>query len=175
MIFILVSLLLIVLLVAIFVSGKRKLSFTIKLGVVAGSVCLLLAGMALFQVLTVSNRAEIGEGVDSVAWLDSRASDISFFRQKGFGGVFVYEFSIKEDNFVALANERDWKISRLASSHYPTRYMRFSDNPVELNSAESLISVRRGLFYEDRQKNGGGITVTYDSDASRAYVFHSSR
>ena len=37
------------------------------------------------------------------------------------------------------------------------------------------VELDSGMIYESRRPNGGGITVLYDTNSSRAYVSQSSR
>ena len=66
--------------------------------------------------------------MDSVDWLPSGASDISFYKKDGFGWIKNYKCSIPEDDFLNLAVKEGWKLQE-------------KDNV---------------LFYEKRHPNGGG-------------------
>ena len=118
---------------------------------------------------------ESGTGLTSVEWLDSRASDISYLRSKDPGGVFVYEFHITSTDFDALAKERDWHMVPQGGLCSILRYTFFLPETDARRQKPLIADVKKGLFFENRHSNGGGITVLYDTNALRAYVFQSSR
>jgi len=116
-----------------------------------------------------------GTGLTSVEWLDSKASDISYFRSKDPGGVLVYEFHITSTDFDALAKERDWHMVPQGGLCSILRYTFFLPETDARRQKPLIADVKKGLFFENRHSNGGGITVLYDTNALRAYVFQSSR
>ncbi len=118
---------------------------------------------------------ESGEKLGSVGWLDSRASDISYFRANDFTGLFVYEFRISEPDFMTLAKERGWTPTALPNEQTVARYSSFLPPNDRDHPSASSTRVRNGWIHQDRRSNGGGITVVYDSSANRAYVSQSSR
>ena len=83
-----------------------------------------------------------GEHLESVDWLPSSATDISFYKRDGFGWIKNYKCSIPENDFLKLAAKKGW----------------------ELQIGENRI------FYEKRHPNGGGVTVNYNTDTRRLSV-----
>jgi hypothetical protein len=118
---------------------------------------------------------ESGVALASVEWLDSRASDISFYRANDFSGNFAYEFRIGGDDFATLARERGWQVGPLTEHRNVMRYTFFLPETDSRRQKPFSVEFDSGLFYESRRPNGGGITVLYDTNASRAYVSQSSR
>jgi hypothetical protein len=118
---------------------------------------------------------ESGVALASVEWLDSRASDISYYRANDFGGSFAYEFRIRGDDFAALARERGWRVAPFAEHRGVNRYTFFLPETDSRRQEPLSVELKSGLIYESHQSNGGGITVLYDTNASRAYVSQSAR
>jgi hypothetical protein len=140
-----------------------------------------VSGAALFGLLgfwafgLAYSRPESGVALASVGWLDSRASDISYYRANDFSGNFVYEFRMSRMDFAALARERGWPLAPLVEHRTILRYTFFLPETDSRRQKPFFIELDGGMFYESRRPNGGGITVLYDTNASRAYVFQSSR
>ena len=107
--------------------------------------------------------------------MDSRASDISFYRANDFSGNFTYEFRIGGDDFAVLARERGWQLAPLTEHHSIMRYTFFLPETDARHQKPLSVELDSGMIYESRRPNGGGITVLYDTNASRAYVSQSSR
>jgi len=121
------------------------------------------------------SRPESGVALTSVAWLDSRASDISYYRANDFSGNFTYDFRIGGDDFAALAKERGWQFAPLTEHRSIMRYSFFLPETDSRRLKPLSVDLDGGLVYESRRPNGGGITVLYDTNTSRAYVSQSSR
>ena len=123
---------------------------------------------------------ETGFHLASVDWLPPTASDISFYRNSNIGNVLACEFHISKADFEALARERGWLVKPLydlpsvdeESAYRYTEYLP-DGHPQRREPFKATIS--EGLFFEDRHKNGGGITVLYDEAHSMAYVDSSNR
>lgn len=141
---------------------------TVFLGLLVGFLAFIAFGLAY-------SHPESGTGLSSVGWLDSKASDISYYRANDFGGAFAYEFRISIVDFETLARERSWQIAPLTEPRHTMRYSFFLPESDARRQTPQFAEVERGLFYEKRRPNGGGVTVIYDTNTLRAYVFQSSR
>jgi hypothetical protein len=139
------------------------------------AACLFTGVLALLALGLAYSHPESGVGVASVGWLDSRASDISYYRANDFSGNFVYEFRISRADFEALARERGWQVTALPGRRNIMRYTFFLPETDVRHQRPFDADVNGGLFFERRQANGGGTTVLYDTNALRAYVSESSR
>lgn len=144
---------------------------------VSGSTvaALLLGLLAILAYGLAYSRPESGVALTSVDWLDSRASDISYFRANDFSGNFAYEFHISTADFEALARERGWLVAPITERRSIMRYTFFLPKTNALLHGPPIFELDRGMFYERRRPNGGGITVMYDANSLRAYVNQSSR
>ncbi|MFX0198822.1 MAG: hypothetical protein ACFFCW_22095 [Candidatus Hodarchaeota archaeon] len=118
---------------------NRKISIIIAVAVI------LFAGLLIFPFHT--REPIIEKHLDSVDWLPSSATDISYYKRNGFGWIKNYKCFIPEDDFLKLAAKEEWK----------------------LKEDENV------LFYEKRYPNGGGVTVYYDKDSKRLFVHSSHR
>lgn len=112
---------------------------------------------------------ESGEGIKSVNWLPSSATNISFYKSYVFT---AYEFDIPESDFREWARRWDLQpvtspcsIDRYAARAYPTHDFRHPHSAW----------IEDGLFYEHRQGNGGGVAVGYDRELGRAFFWTSPR
>jgi hypothetical protein len=109
-------------------------------------VCLLVLPGIIFTVLFMlafqTGEPKTGKHLDSVDWLPSSATDISFYKRDGFGWIKNYECSIPEDDFFIFAEKKGWKLQEEGDV----------------------------LFYEKRHPNGGGVTVHYDRNSQRLSV-----
>jgi hypothetical protein len=109
-------------------------------------VCLFVAVIALiagaFFIAFHTGEPTTGEHVDSVDWLPSSATDISYYKRDGFGRIRNYECTIPEVDFLIFAEKKGWK----------------------LQQEENV------LFYVRRYRNGGGVSVHYNRDSKRLFV-----
>ena len=175
------GLLLILLIVGLVIAASfavRPSSPTARKWLMVSLPVISMSGLGLIvSALWIANYTppESGEKLSSVDWLDSRASDISYFRANDFSGLFVYEFRISEPDFMALAKERGWTMIALPTERTVARYSSFLSHSDTDHQSASAIRVSNGWLHENRRSNGGGISVVYDSSASRAYVSQSSR
>jgi hypothetical protein len=117
----------------------------IKKLVIIISVAVIFYGLFIFDFLR--REPIIEKHVDSVDWLPSSATDISYYKRNGFGWIKKYKCSIPEDDFLKVAEKEGWK----------------------LKEDENV------FFYEKRYPNGGGVTVYYDKDSKRLSVNSSHR
>ena len=141
-----------------------------RIFVVIGMIALMLG------ILRMLTHAETGRGVASVDWLPATASNVSYY--KSYLNT-AYEFDISEANFVRWSR---WKLQPITT---PVEFLRCtyflrdpSDSGLSPTVSEAIdlshiVQISNGLFYEERQPNGGGVEVAFDRDTGRAY-FHSS-
>ena len=103
--------------------------------------------MVLFWCAFRTQEITSGEHLDAVDWLPPSATDISFTKRDGFGWMKVYTCSISEDDFFQLAAAEGWDLQQ--------------DGNV--------------LFYEKWHLNGGGASVSFNTDSQRLSVSSSHR
>jgi hypothetical protein len=106
------------------------------------TISLFLSFNGLFFLAFHTGEPITGKHVDSVDWLPSSATDISYYKRDGFGWIKDYECSISEHDFLSLAEKEGWKLQE----------------------------EKNRLFYEKRYPNGGGVTVYYDKHSKRLSV-----
>ena len=141
-------------------------------------VLILCLPLAIF--FFISGGPEYGENLDSVSWLPSYTSDISFYRSKQ---VKVYEFTAKAEDFKRWAEGKGMSVRRLANQEIISRYKAYipteagqSSEPVtpggvltpeQFSSWQNAISAKvdRGLIAESPDKE----IALYDSILQRAY------
>jgi hypothetical protein len=144
-------------------------------------VLILCLPLAIF--FFISGGPEYGENLDSVSWLPSYTSDISFYRSKQ---VKVYEFSAKAEDFKRWAESKGMSVRRLANQEIISRYKAYipteasqSSEPVtaggvltpeQFNSWQNAISAKvdRGLIAESPDRE----IALFDSIRQRAYYEH---
>lgn len=172
------------------IGRSAKMMKKISIGVLVVVVVLLspiICGVVWLGCVIRSNAHPVmGENVARVDWLPAAAANVSFYKSYSFT---AYEFDISEDGFVALAEERKWKLSEIGEegirivTYRMGRKMRekylpaMSDVPTDEQfeaycRAMEIVkpTVSDGLTFEVLQANGGGITVVYDRAKQRAYV-----
>ncbi len=157
--------------VALALTGRRRAALvTVSL---AGIVALALLALLAFGLLA-AERPEIGENSERVTWFPEAATQVSYFRSWGGN---AYEFDIAESDFVHLAEARGWGLTEIDSPKRVLRYTFFVEETggAKAGQGASAALVANGLWHEERQANGGGITVAYDRARGRAFVSHSSR
>lgn len=143
--------------------------------VIGGGVAALAVGFALFVWLPSNPAAEMGFHKATLEDLPPSASDISFYRDRGFGGVFLCEFTISKINFEALARSRGWNVETLTQEKSMPRYTEVLPEGHPAKLPPYRVKASSGLFFEHRQPNNGGISVLYDDHTSMAYIFWSHR
>jgi hypothetical protein len=114
------------------------------------------------------------EHVPSVPWLPAGATNVSYYCSYNFT---AYEFDIEEEGFLNWAS--DWEVKPITKEFKIMRYTlrakypNFVPNPSKqaLDDYENIKNaiIMDGYFYENRQKNGGGVCVAYDRKTKRAY------
>lgn len=126
-------------------------------------------------------RVETGENVESVDWLPTSATNVSFYRSYSFT---AYEFDIPESDFVDWAR---WNLKPISKPVSVVRYCYSSADVTEPDASatqaewdafEQRYDARRatvadGLYYVNEQPDGGGVWVAYDRKQGRAY-FHTA-
>ena len=148
----------------------RRLKVVIGIGAVAAVI-----GFGLLAWFPSNPAVEIGFHRATLEDLPPTASDISFYRYRGFGGVFLCEFKISKSNFEALASSRGWNVAPFSREKSIPRY---TDVLPKGHSAKQLpyyMKASSGLFFEKRQSNNGGISVLFDDSQSMAYISWSHR
>lgn len=130
--------------------------------------------LGLLCCMMIFPRPTWGTNVKALGRLDSRASNICFYRGSGCARLLVSEFNIKQADFFALAKEKDWHLSRIDASQHPMRFSDFIPEGHPDRTEPFKVEVKIGFIFEDRMRNGGGITVIYDSGNERAYVYQSA-
>ena len=73
-----------------------------------------LAGFLVLDAMLGDN-IETAEHLDAVDWLPGSASNISYYRNKNISGLFSYEFTMAEPDFLEYAMERGWKLRKIDS------------------------------------------------------------
>lgn len=153
--------------------SRSALRWVLVSGAAVASLFFGLLAVLAFGL--VYSRPDSGVALASVEWLDSRASDISFYRANDFSGNLAYEFQISREDFAAVAKERGWQVAPLTEHRSIMRYTFFIPETDAHRQKPLSVELDGGMIYESRRPNGGGITVLYDTNASRAYVSQSSR
>jgi hypothetical protein len=74
-----------------------------------------------------------------------------------------------------MAKERGWQLDLLTKPRDIMRYTFFLPETDRQRRELFSVEVDNGLIYQRRRPNGGGITVVYDSNTSKAYVNQNSR
>jgi hypothetical protein len=162
------------------------------LKVVAFAVPILLFGSCAVMfarwVQEVNRPPDIAEGVKSVDWLPSEATDINYCRSYGFT---AFEFKISEAGFREWAatvthRPREYveyqpvtEISKLKENHffpiqrYNSRLAAGQDLPenfdYDKHHRTTTIEITNGLRGEMRRGSAGGYSIGYDRDTDTAY------
>jgi len=141
-------------------------------------VLILCLPLAIFFFL--SRGPDYGENLESVSWLPSYTSDISYYRSKQ---VEVFEFKVSGEDFKRWAESRGMNVRRLANQEIISRYKAYiptpagqSDAPAtaggvftieQFESWQNDISAKvdRGLIAESPEKE----IAIYDSETKKAY------
>jgi hypothetical protein len=139
----------------------------------------IFAGLALLAfgflvAITWRSAPKIEKHISSAEWLPSEASDISYIETEGFGWYRFSEFTISEPQLRSFAEENKWNLESEENTFVSARSLLGEPPLRELYGAPSDF-IPNALVYEDRKKNGGGVTLTYDLDSNRAYLHTSHR
>lgn len=153
---------------------RGKVGRRLKIGIGVGAAVVLI-GFALLAWFPSEPVVEMGFHRATLEDLPSTASDISFYRDQGFGGTFLCEFKISKSNFEALAGTRGWIVIPLSEEKSVPRYTYALPEGHSAKLPPYHVKVSDGLFFEKRQPNNGGISVLFDESQSTAYIFWSHR
>jgi hypothetical protein len=167
---------------------KPRLIPTIIIG---AALCVAAVFFIAYRELT---QVEFGEDAPTVSWLPKTASHISYYRSYLRT---AYEFDMAEQEFVAFAESRGWRLQRMEHEPFAIRRYSWCQHPVpppnslppgttdsQISTLESQLAayqtnttkrITNGYAYVVRQNNGGEITVGYDASLKRAYVFTTPR
>lgn len=140
---------------------KHLIIIVLALGIAAG----VLLCWSMF-----GDHASFQRGLRHYEGLPVTASDIAVYENRNISGNFVADFKITESDFVAFAKQKHWDVKPISGSESVFQPEAFQDG--RPNDKKDIIN---GLFYSQRAANGGGITVAYDRESSRAYINSSSR
>ena len=151
-------------------AGHRKTAIGVGIvGLCIISIPLLWIGSASL----LNSQPEFVEHSPHEKWLPESARDISYLKSYSYT---AYEFTIEEAEFKKYALENEWDLKEINEEKRIARYLRFAEFVGRSsNSSDSYATVKRGLWYEVRLRNGGGISVAYDRDSQRAYIQKSPR
>ena len=111
---------------------------------------------------------DYAQNVESVSWLPPTASNVSYYKSYFFT---AYEFNIPEKDFLALAKKKKWHVKAIEE---PFPIMRYN-YIVESSGEEKRVYISNGYFFEHRRRDGGGVSVAFDSIENKAYFQSSPR
>ena len=113
-------------------------------------------------------KPEMGTNVDSVSWLPSTASEISYYSRGGFGSVKFAVFTISEDDIQAYAEENEWELK-------PEKDIDLSYMADFIENNQIDYEIKNALFCQDlKPSNSGGTTIAYDLETHRGYFAFSA-
>ncbi len=115
-----------------------------------------------------------GRHLARVDWLPPEATDVTFVKREGFGWLHCYECAIAKAAFERLAGANGWALEPKVDVSTGFRGVLGLPKLKPTEGGGSNV-VARALVCERRQPNGGGVTVIYDLDAGRLFVFESQR
>jgi len=141
--------------------------FAIVVGV---SIC----GIVLLFALTWTSKPKVELNVDSVEWLPSSASNISYVERTGMGGMKIAEFSISRADMDAFAKENGWDLKEKENVSISFRD-RIAPEGTKVEHPYEENYLEKALFYEKRHSNNGGVTLVYDPKTNRGYYWYSHR
>jgi hypothetical protein len=140
--------------------SQMRLSYKIIESLIYGMMILV----AVWQ-LFLSTGQEFKEGVDAVDWLPKEASDITYFEREGLGWVKHAEFTMAREDFDEWVQTKEWKLvsEENVTARRPSK------------EGHKSILIKKALVYDNRQPNGGGLTLIYNIENKRAYFESSHR
>ena len=131
------------------------------LGLAVVGICgYLLLTWALF-----GDHSSSGEHVASDELLPKTASDISFYRNQNFTGLFIADFAISETEFIRWSRSLELQPEVIDEPRTIADARAFSRR----NTAGHHI-IEHGLYISRRQRNGGGVDLAYNRDNGRGYI-----
>jgi len=134
----------------------------------AAAVVLICGALLLWSMF--SDQSSFRSGLHSFGDLPSTAKDISVYKNSNMSGLQLIEFIIPESDLRDYAMQHSWKLQEIDQ---PQSIMSAVDFHNKNGDIYHIVST--GLFFEQRQGNGGGVTVAYDRARQVAYVNRSSR
>ncbi|MEN9401852.1 MAG: hypothetical protein RL091_555 [Verrucomicrobiota bacterium] len=152
------------------------MKFSSKTIPVAAAVLLLILAGILGTRFLLRSALEIidesGQHVARVDWLPKEATDVSYVRKGDLFWLSVYECTIPRDSFERFAKENNWKMEEARDVHVGPYRSILNLPPIRQGAPEDMYPL--ALRYEERQQNGGGVTVVYDPESRRLFVSESS-
>lgn len=130
-------------------------------------------GSALFGWWMFGDSKDYVVGASSHRLAPSTAKEISYYERRNISGVICVSYLVGERDFREFALDQGWKLEPRTqgpsdfTASQPEAWARGA-----INGPHPEIG--NCLFYEERQANGGGITVIYDLVTSRAIINRSS-
>ena len=121
-------------------------------------------------------------------WLPEEATNISYYQRRyGIGAFRDFEFTVSKEGLLKWAKESNYPVEKITD--YPFAIRRYTRNikkyynvDTDNMSAEEFDKyfyntlekkIKSGYKYEKRYGNGGGTSVGFDLDESRAYFQYS--
>lgn len=156
-----------------------------KIGCISFIVLIVIA-FFLFYWTMFGDHSSFESGLAKYEYLPGTAHDITVYTNSNISGMFICDFSMKEEDFKDFAKKQGWEIEEIKSiaqkqglkpeefallnAMYTAReFYRYRGD------ANKRHQIKNGLYYSKRANNGGGITVGYDRDNNRGYISKSSR
>jgi len=99
----------------------------------------------------------------------TQAIGIEYFENPNIAGIVSVTYSISHNDFRQFADQMGWTLTEKHDLTFINTPSAFADRNL------APLSLNYCLFYEDRHPNGGGITVVYVPQSSRAYINTSNR
>ena len=141
----------------------------VVLSIVVLALCLLV-NCTVVSLVMFGDRSSFEGGLGNYEGIPEAASDINVFKNDNISGMFLADFEIGEDEFVRFAESEGWDLDDVSGSEHifvAEAYFEKAANP--------WTTIRNGLYYSKRARNGGGVTVGYDRKGGRGYISSSSR
>lgn len=146
---------------------KKRTKRIITFAIIIGGVVLPISGILKLKSI-FAPKPEMGTDVDSVSWLPSTASEISYYSRDGFGSVRFAVFTISEADIQAYAEEHEWKLK-------PEQNIDLSYMADFIENKQINYIIDDALFTQDLDpKNSGGTTIAYKIETHRAYYAFSA-
>lgn len=135
-------------------------------------IALVLAGMGLLLSgwIMFGDHSSFRTGLSQYEGLPSGASDITVYQNKNLSGIFAAEFKISESDFDTFAAQRYWVVQPISGS-----VVVYQPSDFHEGRPSATKEIHDGLYYSQRDGNGGGTAVAYDRKDGRAYITISSR
>ncbi len=137
--------------------------------------CLSVVGVALGLFLLLNwlmfgDHSTYKSGLDKYEYLPETASDINVFTNLNLANIFICDFAMKEPEFKVFAQSNGWDVREIESPKELFTAASFNNKQTHIKH-----KIKNGLYYNRSHRNNGGISVAYDRDNGRGYIFRSSR